>query len=32
MWSADKKRVLGFILSAFERDGLEQGSLYRNNE
>ena len=32
MWSADKKRVLGLILSAFERDGLEQGSLYRNNE
>ena len=29
MWSADKKRVLAYILSAFERDGLEQGSLYR---
>lgn len=29
MWSADKKRVLSYINSAFERDGLEQGSLYR---
>lgn len=29
MWSADKKKVLSYINSAFERDGLEQGSLYR---
>ena len=28
MWSADKKRVLSSINSAFERDGLVQGSLY----
>ncbi|MBR6522707.1 MAG: TIGR01212 family radical SAM protein, partial [Oscillospiraceae bacterium] len=29
MWSADKKRVLNYINSAFERDGLCQGSLYK---
>ena len=29
MWSADKKMVLSYINSAFERDGLEQGSLYK---
>lgn len=28
LWSADKKRVLSFINSAFEQGGLEQGSLY----
>lgn len=29
MWSADKKKVLNYINSAFERDGLIQGSLYQ---
>jgi len=29
LWSADKKRVLQSIRSAFERDKLEQGSLFR---
>ncbi len=28
MWSADKKKVLNYINSAFERHGLVQGSLY----
>jgi len=30
MWSADKKKVLNYINSAFERDGLCQGSLYKS--
>jgi radical SAM protein (TIGR01212 family) len=29
LWSADKKRVLAAMQRAFERDDLEQGSLYR---
>ncbi|MDD6189398.1 MAG: TIGR01212 family radical SAM protein [Clostridiales bacterium] len=28
MWSTDKKKVLSYINSAFERDALEQGSLF----
>ncbi len=28
-WSADKKRVLGAIMAAFERDNLMQGELYK---
>ncbi len=28
MWSADKKKVLNYINTAFERDNLVQGSLY----
>ena len=28
MWSADKKKVLNYINTAFERDGLIQGAMY----
>jgi radical SAM protein (TIGR01212 family) len=31
LWSADKKRVLAAIHASFERENLEQGSLYRED-